>query len=498
MTLRTRLVVALVALSTLGLSVFGVVTYELYQRSLQGRLDDQLVAAINPLSGRLLLAVSVDRSGVVVTPPRPGADSVDSDSTPDGDDHGPGPGFDAYGLLVAADGSELATSSPLVTSERPQIPAPLLTTDHQVFATVSSAKGSSRWRVLAAPVSHAAGEGRRSGVPAGLSGAVVVVAVPAGEIDEQMDRLLRIELAAALALLSALALGAWLVLRRGLRPLEEMAASAVNITAGDLSERVSPADGRTEVGQLGLALNSMLDGIELSFREREVVEARLRRFLADASHELRTPLTSIRGFAELFRLGPDNHDVDLPVIMRRIEEESARMGVLVDDLVTLARLDQTRPFVAEPVDLSVLVADACADISAHDPSRVVTLSDTTGGRAVIQGDAHHLRQALSNLVVNAVRHTPAGSPVEVSLELVPGEATNRRMWRVAVRDHGPGLGPEGLANAFDRFWQADPARTGQGSGLGLSIVHAVAVEHGGRAWAADAHPGARIGFDLPA
>ncbi|MEZ5179963.1 MAG: histidine kinase dimerization/phospho-acceptor domain-containing protein [Acidimicrobiales bacterium] len=158
-----------------------------------------------------------------------------------------------------------------------------------------------------------------------------------------MRRLVRIELTAAVVLLTALGLGAWLVLRRGLRPLEEMAASAATITAGDLTERVEPADDRTEVGQLGLALNTMLDGIEGSFREREATERRLRQFLSDASHELRTPLTSIQGFAELFRLHSDERPVDLPVIMRRIEQESGRMKVLVEDLLLLARLDETRP-----------------------------------------------------------------------------------------------------------------------------------------------------------
>jgi len=181
-----------------------------------------------------------------------------------------------------------------------------------------------------------------------------------------------------------------------------MAASAATITAGDLSQRVEPADAHSEVGQLGLALNTMLDGIEGSFREREATERRLRQFLSDASHELRTPLTSIQGFAELFRMG-DRHRTgdagnasgrpDVAVILRRIEQESARMKTLVEDLLLLARLDETRPFEPTPVDLSVLAADACTDAVAVAPARRVTFDAPQP--VVVQGDADHLRQAIA-------------------------------------------------------------------------------------------------------
>ena len=181
-----------------------------------------------------------------------------------------------------------------------------------------------------------------------------------------------------------LAVGSWLILRRGLRPLEHMATSARSITAGDLSQRVAPADGRSEVGQLGLALNTMLGEIEAAFAERDATEQRLRQFLADASHELRTPLTSIQGFAELFRLGGDKDHVDLAIILRRIEEESARMKVLVEDLLLLARLDETRPVERAPVDLAVLAADACSDAVAADPGRPVTLD--ASGPVIVLGD----------------------------------------------------------------------------------------------------------------
>ena len=238
------------------------------------------------------------------------------------------------------------------------------------------------------------------------------------------------------------------------------------------------------MGELGLALNTMLGDIETAFAEREATELRLRQFLADASHELRTPLTSIQGFAELFRVSGEDARVDLPTILRRIEEESARMKVLVEDLLLLARLDQTRAGERASVDLAVLAADACSDAVATDPDRAVTLDAPEP--VVVAGDEAHLRQAMANLVTNAVRHTPAGSPIEVSARRHDGVAV------VAVRDHGAGLDETRRRPLFDRFWQADKARAGTGAGLGLAIVSSIATEHGGRATAANAPGGGAV------
>jgi two-component system, OmpR family, sensor kinase len=288
---------------------------------------------------------------------------------------------------------------------------------------------------------------------------------------------------AAAVLLLLLSAGSWLILRRGLRPLERMAGSARSITAGDLSQRVSEA-GPTEVGELGLALNTMLDDIEDAFKQQEETERRLRQFLADASHELRTPLTSIQGFAELCRLSGDDARVDLPTILRRIEEESARMRVLVEDLLLLARLDQTREAERAPVDLAVLAADACSDAVAHAPDRPITLD--APHPVVVSGDEAHLRQAIANLVTNAVRHTAPGTRIEVAATLDGGAAV------VQVRDHGTGLDAEALAHVFDRFWQADKARSGTGAGLGLAIVASIAGEHAGTITAANAPDGGAV------
>jgi two-component system OmpR family sensor kinase len=321
----------------------------------------------------------------------------------------------------------------------------------------------------------------------GRDGSTTVIAIPTTEVTDALRHLSLVESIGAAALLVLLSIGSWLLLRHGLRPLEKMAATARSITAGDLSQRVAPSGGPSEVGQLGLALNTMLEDIEAAFAEREATELRLRQFLADASHELRTPLTSIQGFAELFRVSGKNARVDLPTILRRIEEESARMKVLVEDLLLLARLDQPRTAERAPVDLAVLAADSCSDAVATAPERRVTLDAPEP--VVIAGDESHLRQAIANLVTNAVRHTPPATAIEVSAGLDDGVAV------VSVRDHGAGLDDDAIAHVFDRFWQADRARVGTGAGLGLAIVSSIAAEHGGTATAANA-PGGGAVFTL--
>ena len=274
-------------------------------------------------------------------------------------------------------------------------------------------------------------------------------------------------------MLGALAALGWWLVGLGLRPLERMGRHRRRDRPGDLSQRVEPATSTTEVGRLGLALNGMLHQIEGAFAERAASEARLRQFAADASHELRTPLTSIRGYAELFRRGADQRPEDLAKAMRRIEEEAVRMGVLVDDLLLLARLDQGRPLEQHAVDLTQLARDAVDDARAADAQRNVTLA--TNGAVTVLGDEQRLRQVLANLLTNAFTHTPEGTPVRVSVVSRPHEAV------IEVADQGPGLSEQEQAQVFEQFWRADAARqraTG-GAGLGLSIVRAIAVAHGG-------------------
>jgi two-component system OmpR family sensor kinase len=449
-TLRSRLVVALVLLATVGLAIFGVATYELYARNQYDRLDDQIRSA-RPSAMAQLRGEGYQRGPFRGGPP-PVAVPVGT-----------------YIEERSTDGSVLPLQV-VDTSTQPDLPDDFgpIPQDGK-FLTVGSTTGSGRWRVQ---------------VSEEPDGDVVALAFPLTEVTEALRRLVAIEGSSAAVLLVLLGLGSFYILRRGLRPLEHMATSARSITAGDLSQRVEPSEPKTEVGQLGLALNTMLEEIEGAFREREATEHRLRQFLADASHELRTPLTSIQGFAELYRLGGEAQHVDQPTIFRRIEEESARMKGLVEDLLLLARLDQTRPVQRVPVDLAVLAADACSDAVAAAPERPVSL--WAPDPVVISGDADHLRQAIANLVTNAIKHTPEASPVEVAATLEGGAAV------VRVRDHGPGLDADALEHAFDRFWQADAARVGRGAGLGLSIVAGIAAEHGGSASVRNADDGGAI------
>ncbi len=477
MTLRIRLVAALVVLLTVGLGVFGAVTYALYARSQYDRLDDQLRASVSVVSNKLR-----DDAGLSPYPNGPFGPGNDGNGDGDGGGHDYGseppkvvpPG--TYAELLSADGTPVRDSQFFedADDDLPDLPDDLDDRSDGEVWTTGSVDGDTQWRVL---VDEAPGP----------DGYRLVLAFPTSEVRSSLSRLLVVEAVAAAGLLVAVALGSWLILRRGLRPLERMASTAGSIKAGHLDARVEPADGRSEVGQLGSALNTMLGKLEVSFAEQEATEQRLRQFLADASHELRTPLTSIQGFAELFRLGAGHDQVDLALTMRRIEEESARMKDLVDDLLTLARLDRTRPLERTDVDLTVLAADACSDAAAADPHRPITLD--APAPVVVHGDRDLLRQAIANLVTNALRHTPAGSPIEVAAR------ADRREARVMVRDFGPGLNGDALDHAFDRFWQADPSRSDAGAGLGLSIVAGIAHEHDGRADATNA-PGGGALFTL--
>lgn len=475
MTLRLRLVIAMVVLVTVALAVFGFVTYSLYARSLYARLDDQLRTA-SPFVGRRL----AEEAGIEVRPPgAPGRAPPGFVSGQGGEGRdGAGPPTvvppDAFGELRGSDGTKLSSVQLAGgdSGSQPALPADLAPSPGGTFTTVGSVDGTADWRVLSITSDHP-------------TVAAVVVAVPLTDVAASLQRLLVVELFAGLVLVVLVAAGSWTILRSGLRPLEHMATSARSITAGDLSERVTPADDRSEVGELGLALNKMLDEIEHAFRERDATEQRLRQFLADAAHELRTPLTSIQGFAELSRLdaaGGAHGGVEPSVTARRIEAETARMKTLVDDLMLLARLDETRPIVRASVDLAVLAADACSDAVVIDPERPVTLDAPEP--VVVRGDSDHLRQAISNLVANALRHTPAGAPIVVAAHADDGHAT------VSVRDHGPGVPPEARELVFDRFWQADAARANAGTGLGLSIVAAIAAEHAGSISVGDPDDGA--------
>jgi two-component system, OmpR family, sensor kinase len=471
MSLRAKLVIALATLLAVGLLAFGIGTYSRYSTSEYRRLDDRLRSSMPSAERELHIAAELDPGG------GPTADNPDDTDDPDGPapDDSRALGIGSYAELRDGSGNALAQLPNDTTSASPSIPDVIVSLDKPF--TTNAFTGSGDWRALAS-------------VDTRFPGLTVIVATPLSDVAESLRGLILIESIAAVVILALLTAGAWLILRRGLKPLETMAVAAGSITGGDMSLRVSPADGSDEVGQLGQALNSMLDSLQEAFAAQKESEAKLRQFIADASHELRTPLTSIQGFAELFRHGVANEHVDTEVIMRRIEEESQRMRELVDELLLLARLDERREIEPTDVDLAVLAADACSDAVAADPGRRITLDAPRPVR--VAGVPDQLRQAIANLVSNALTHTPAGTPIEVSATAIAHRGL------VIVRDRGDGLGDEALVHAFDRFWQADPSRVGPKSGLGLSIVQAIAESHGGTASVRN-HPdgGAEFTIDLP-
>ncbi|WP_431895699.1 sensor histidine kinase [Nonomuraea sp. bgisy101] len=317
-------------------------------------------------------------------------------------------------------------------------------------------------------------------------GRLLVLGVPASGFDDLGGRLTGVHSTITALALLVLGVFAYRIIRRSVRPLEEIAAAARAIGEGDLSRKVEPADDASEAGRLGLALNE-------AFRQRIVSEQRLRRFVADASHELRTPVAAIRGYAELFRRGAAGRPDDLALTMSRIESEATRMGVLVDELLLLARLDQGRAVERRPVDLGVLVAEAVAAAHAVEPDRPLTLEVDD---VVIDGDAVRLRQLVDNLLANVRRHTSKGTPATVRVR----EGGEGDSVVIEVDDAGEGIPGDQLDKVFERFYRGDPARVRDqgGAGLGLAIVAAVAHAHGGSATVSSPPgEGARFTVTLP-
>jgi two-component system OmpR family sensor kinase len=464
--LRARLLVAVLALAAFGLLLVGGVTYAEQRSFLYDKIDQQLRDGIVPAGHDFERpgGADDDRPGGYGKPP-PGA-------------FGLPPG--SYIQKRYADGT--VTGRPIETlgqtvTAKPALPAnmPL-----RRIITVPGQKGAgTRYRALA----------QRD--PDGRS--INVAAIPLRATDDTLERLLIVEALVIGAVLALLGVVSWVVVRVGLLPLDRMGHTAGAIAAGDLSHRVESTDPRTEVGRLGIALNAMLDRLEQAFGEREASEDRLRRFIADASHELRTPLASIRGYAELFRMGAAREPADVEKAMRRIEDEAARMGVLVEDLLMLARLDEVADAPYGEVDFAGVVRDAVDDGRATAPRREITTRIDEGTTVV--GDGDQLRQVLGNLLRNAFVHTPDGTPIEVTLERTNGEA------RLEVRDHGPGLPTSDAAALFERFWRSEGGRErGKGgAGLGLAIVAAIVDAHGGRVQATNARGGGASFFvTLPA
>jgi len=380
---------------------------------------------------------------------------------------------DAYVGVVDPDGTVRTMLVPNVDADTSRFSPPALTgldrprTDRW-FATVEAEDGTSTYRVLA----------QRFG------DTVTVTALPLDAVQHTITRLVTVEVAGTATIVLLLAVVGWWVLHLGIRPLRDMTETAGRIAGGDLTVRAPETTRGTEAGALAVALNRMLGHIERAFAERAEADARLRRFVADASHELRTPITTIRGYAELYRHGGLADRSALDDAMRRTEQEAARMGRLVEDMLTLAKFDEQRPLEQRPVDLVALVADAVTDARAVQPDRPLTFT-TELAAATVAGDADRLRQAIGNVMGNALVHTDAPVPVTVHL------STAERTVVVAVHDDGPGMEPDVAARVTERFYRADPARARNrgGSGLGLSIVAATVAAHGGTI-EVDSAPGA--------
>jgi two-component system OmpR family sensor kinase len=334
------------------------------------------------------------------------------------------------------------------------------------------------------------GSGYRVRAVARPDGSISTIALSLQSADATVHRLTTITVAVTLGVLAVLLVLATIAVRVGLRPLDVVEHTAEDIAAGDLSRRVPEGSPRTEIGRLSRTFNGMLAQIESAFAARAHSEATLRQFVADASHELRTPLTTVRGYAELARKGALPDPAAQRHAMRRIEAEATRMGGLVDDLLLLAHLDQRRPLNVETADLGALTADAVADARVRDPDRPIEYAGPAEP-VLVNVDADRFRQVLANLVGNALVHTPAGTPVHVTL------SRNGTHARLVVTDKGPGLPPEQVARLFERFYRADPSRSRArgGSGLGLAIVEAVVQASGGTVSCTSA-PGAGTSFEV--
>jgi len=480
--LRTKLLAALLALVIIALAAISVSSFWLLRSYLTSQDDPNLRAAYGyivsnqdypPLPGQVYpfhsnILVGIEQQGVPLTP-------------------------------ASTQGGELGSGGYSKMQSLPAVPTSQVWADlnNGKLQTVSAQSGTDTWRIISGPISFQLTTSTGSTEQAT---GTLVVAVDLGDVNAVIGRLALAELIVGAAIVCVLALAGAMVVRSNLRPLVEIEETAEQIAAGHLNLRVPGRDPHTEIGSLGRSLNTMLSQIESAFHAREQSEAaahqseeRMRRFIADASHELRTPLTAIRGFAEYYRqrggmvtqqdtsgLSP----AELDRIMQRVEKEAARMGLLVEDLLLLARLDQQRPLAQQPVDLLSLAGDAVHDARMMAPDRSIDLSVQPGAAFLIIGDEQRLRQVVGNLMSNALTHTPDGSPIEVSIGsgvLDPRVTDSPPAATIDVTDHGPGMTPDQAHRVFERFYRADQARTSTtgGNGLGLAIVRALVAAHGG-------------------
>ena len=445
--LSSQLVTLITSLLAVGLSLSGTVMIGLLQRHLTSQIDDQLIATAHTLQVSASTATfSADGQGGIPTL--------------------------YYIHIRTTDGTDryFYSEDTLKVSGKPNLPDLVDTSSAPISSfqtlpiTVSSSKVGLGWRALVVPVYEQ---------DSGLFSGYMTIALPLSDMQHTL-RTTASYFAVAGSII--VLIGGWtgrVLVRRALLPLRSIESTAGKIAAGDLTKRVTPHPPTTEVGSLSLSLNAMLTQVEQSFEARQASEQKIKRFVSDASHELRTPLAAISGYCELYAMGG--------VPAERIEEVIGRIATLVEDLLTLARLDEGRPLEITEIDLVKLADNAVFDLQALDPTRTVGLtginSRTPPMTLIVPADRDRISQVFTNLIGNIVRYTPEGSPVEIAL----GRSGDTAI--VELRDHGPGIDETDRGRVFERFYRADTSRNRKsgGSGLGLAIVSGILTAHKGNA-----------------
>lgn len=462
--LWTRIVALISALLVLGTVVTGSLSLFLLNRTLIQSVDSNLQAGMGEMLTLAQQELKGDDDAIrksTYTPVEYAIEIRDRD------------GRRIEGAVVYYGPGDIVIPFPELSAEQ------ILQQGGRPFTVLDSAEN--RWRVVAM-------------LNSGPDGGSVYVALPLTGVDRTMHEMaLVIVLVGTMVVLVGMGLGGY-VTHRALEPLRDVEATASQIAGGDLSRRVPVTRTSLEVHDLAFSLNEMLVRIEQAFaaqstsEERATAsEAKMRRFVGDASHELRTPLAAIRGFGELYRMGALPRDEDVASAMRRIEDEAKRMGSLVENLLRLARLDEKPELALDPVDFTDALFDAAQDLRALDPGRQVMVTSLSGTPLSVQphlsigvlGDEASLRQVILNLVGNANRHTPKGSPVEIAV----GYLSPQRV-RIEIRDHGEGIEDDQREKVFERFYRTDASRVrsatqGGGAGLGLAIAASIVEQHGG-------------------
>ncbi|MGO1165224.1 MAG: sensor histidine kinase [Janibacter sp.] len=444
MPLTWRLVAILLTLLLAAMLTTSTATAYLLQRDLKQNVDEQLRAVAVPIAEDN--AYSRNRSSFF---------QQDRGSMP----------TNFFLLRQPADGSPWDYDPPTGATVRPEMPT-LPADDPRVRTnepfTIDSVDGNTRWRVIA---------GRYT------DNSTFAVGMQLSGVNHTVQRFAVVSTLMSLIAVTTGGVLGFFATRRAFRPLRRIEDTAAAIAAGDLTRRVPVRASHDEVASLSDSLNSMLGQIERSFTVQEASELKMRQFVADASHELRTPLATVRGYAELYRQGAVPDPEHVTQAMDRIEGEAARMGVLVEDLLLLARLDDERPLEKKDLDLVVLSAETVHDARARMPDRTIQLVGLDGELrpVMLPGDESRLRQVLGNLLGNALMHTAE----DVAIEVATGAEGSTAV--LEVRDHGAGIDPDVADRVFERFYRADKARSRArgGSGLGLAIVTAIVHQHGG-------------------